>query len=432
MNPGGTGRPPKRPFAAHAPRGIVVLSLVVALAGGADAARGATPADLRDGLSHRLSSTKALIASAREREQTLQTVIAVQSDRIARAQPRVDRLAGEVGRLETHLTRAHAAVRATEARLTRLRAELGFLRRQLRLATTRLDRRLVDAYSSDEPTALEVFVGASNLGDAIDQVDFASRIMREDASLVAQVAGARRDVARARVRYKELRRRQAALAAMARSAYLTRRGVLDTMTAERDRLAALRATRSRWLASIRVQRSDWEAEAAALEAESARLAEIIRSARDSTAAASEPARPAAAALPGDQHQPAPDTGGQSPQGLAWPVRGTIVSPFGQRWGRLHAGIDIAAPAGTPIVAAAPGSVVYAGVLSGYGLLVVVQHARGVATAYAHNSSIAVQVGQSVGQGQTIAAVGCTGHCFGDHVHFEVRVGGNPVDPMSYL
>jgi murein DD-endopeptidase MepM/ murein hydrolase activator NlpD len=103
-----------------------------------------------------------------------------------------------------------------------------------------------------------------------------------------------------------------------------------------------------------------------------------------------------------------------------------------RWGRLHAGIDIAAPAGTPVVASASGRVAYAGSMSGYGLLVIVQHAGGIATAYAHNSALAVSVGQSVGQGQQIASVGCTGHCYGDHVHFEVRVNGSPVDPMGYL
>jgi murein DD-endopeptidase MepM/ murein hydrolase activator NlpD len=95
-------------------------------------------------------------------------------------------------------------------------------------------------------------------------------------------------------------------------------------------------------------------------------------------------------------------------------------------------VDIAAPAGTPIVASAAGRVLYAGSISGYGLIVVIQHAGGIATAYAHNSSNTVSQGQSVAQGQTIGAVGCTGRCFGDHVHFEIRVGGSPVDPMSYL
>ncbi len=142
---------------------------------------------------------------------------------------------------------------------------------------------------------------------------------------------------------------------------------------------------------------------------------------------------AAAPPPGsDDHLSTPSSAAPSSAGFVRPVGGTVVSPYGQRWGRLHAGIDIAAPAGTPIVASASGQVVYAGSMSGYGLLVVIQHAGGIATAYAHNSSVSVSVGQSVSQGQAIAAVGCTGHCFGDHVHFEVRVGGSPVDPMGYL
>jgi murein DD-endopeptidase MepM/ murein hydrolase activator NlpD len=116
----------------------------------------------------------------------------------------------------------------------------------------------------------------------------------------------------------------------------------------------------------------------------------------------------------------------------WPVNGPVVSPFGQRWGRLHAGIDIAAPAGTPIRAAAGGTVAIAGPTGAYGLYTCIQHGGGVATCYAHQSSISVSSGASVKQGQVIGAVGCTGRCFGDHVHFEVRVGGSPVDPTGYL
>jgi murein DD-endopeptidase MepM/ murein hydrolase activator NlpD len=99
---------------------------------------------------------------------------------------------------------------------------------------------------------------------------------------------------------------------------------------------------------------------------------------------------------------------------------------------MHEGIDIAAPTGAPIVAAASGTVIYAGWMDGYGQLVVVDHGGGIATAYAHMSSIAAGGGQSVSQGQVIGYVGCTGHCFGSHLHFEVRVGGRAVDPLGYL
>jgi murein DD-endopeptidase MepM/ murein hydrolase activator NlpD len=103
-----------------------------------------------------------------------------------------------------------------------------------------------------------------------------------------------------------------------------------------------------------------------------------------------------------------------------------------RWGRLHAGIDIAVPSGTPIRAADSGRVVLAAYTSGYGNYVCIQHNSSLSTCYAHLSSYATSSGAAASQGQVIGYVGCTGHCFGDHLHFETRVNGSPVDPMGYL
>lgn len=119
-------------------------------------------------------------------------------------------------------------------------------------------------------------------------------------------------------------------------------------------------------------------------------------------------------------------------GLAWPVNGPLVSPFGQRWGRLHAGVDIAAPAGTVIRAAEAGAVVISGPVGGYGNYVCIQHTDRLSTCYAHMSRFLTQKGAIVRQGEPIGLVGCTGHCFGDHLHFETRIDGQPVDPAGYL
>jgi murein DD-endopeptidase MepM/ murein hydrolase activator NlpD len=151
-----------------------------------------------------------------------------------------------------------------------------------------------------------------------------------------------------------------------------------------------------------------------LEAQSAEIAARIRAA----AAAPSPARAPSAA--------------PSAAGFIWPVHGVVTSGFGWRWGRLHAGIDIAVASGTPVVAAASGTVVIAGWLGGYGNLVVVDHGNGIATAYGHNSAVTVGYGEYVVQGQLIAYSGSTGHSTGPHVHFEVRIGGAPVDPFGYL
>jgi murein DD-endopeptidase MepM/ murein hydrolase activator NlpD len=99
---------------------------------------------------------------------------------------------------------------------------------------------------------------------------------------------------------------------------------------------------------------------------------------------------------------------------------------------MHEGIDIAVPFNTPVQAAAAGRVVYAGWMSGYGNLVVLDHGDGLSTAYGHNTSVVVAVGQDVAAGQLIAYSGSTGHSTGPHVHFVVRVNGEPVDPMGYL
>jgi murein DD-endopeptidase MepM/ murein hydrolase activator NlpD len=118
----------------------------------------------------------------------------------------------------------------------------------------------------------------------------------------------------------------------------------------------------------------------------------------------------------------------------WPVDGPVVSGFGMRWGRMHEGVDIAVPAGTPIRAAAAGTVVLVqseAESGGYGNFSCLDHGGGLQTCYAHQSSFAITSG-SVSQGDIIGYSGCTGHCFGDHLHFEVRVNGAPTDPMGYL
>jgi murein DD-endopeptidase MepM/ murein hydrolase activator NlpD len=119
---------------------------------------------------------------------------------------------------------------------------------------------------------------------------------------------------------------------------------------------------------------------------------------------------------------------------SWPAIGTLTSRFGRRWGRMHKGIDIAGPIGTPINAAADGIVIAAGWNSGgYGNLVEVRHSDGSTTRYGHNSRLSVSVGQTVRQGQQVAQMGSTGHSTGSHLHFEIRPsGGSAVNPIAHL
>ncbi len=113
------------------------------------------------------------------------------------------------------------------------------------------------------------------------------------------------------------------------------------------------------------------------------------------------------------------------------MNGPVTSGFGYRWGRMHEGIDIGVPSGTPIRAVKSGEIVLAAPTSGYGNYTCISHGGGLSSCYAHQSSFARTSG-SISQGSILGYVGCTGHCFGDHLHFEVRINGSAVDPLGYL
>lgn len=119
-------------------------------------------------------------------------------------------------------------------------------------------------------------------------------------------------------------------------------------------------------------------------------------------------------------------------GFLWPARGVLTSRFGMRWRRHHDGIDIAAPRGTPVHAAKAGRVIFSGWYYGYGRTIIVDHGGGLTTLYGHNATLLVRNGQAVESGHLIARVGCTGHCYGSHLHFEIRVNGRAVNPLKYL
>ena len=129
---------------------------------------------------------------------------------------------------------------------------------------------------------------------------------------------------------------------------------------------------------------------------------------------------------------APAGGSCGSSTISTPVRGTVTSNFGPRGGRNHDGIDIAAPTGTPVRAAACGTVSLAGQQSGYGNIVCITHTSQFSTCYAHLSRFGVTSGAQVQQGQVIGYVGCTGSCTGPHLHFETRVNGQAQDPRTYL
>lgn len=156
-------------------------------------------------------------------------------------------------------------------------------------------------------------------------------------------------------------------------------------------------------------------------------------ARSESAAAAAPAPAPAPAQKQAPKQKAPAKAASGSGGWTWPIQGGMhSSEFGPRWGSFHPGLDIAAPAGTPAVAARAGTVVFAGWDGNYGYCVMLDHGDGIKTRYAHASAVLVQVGQSVGQGAPVIKVGNTGYSTGPHLHFEVIVNGKPQNPRNFL
>lgn len=359
----------------------------------------------------RIAALQQEIAQAKEQEGVLTSQLsAVVSElraaqaAVEEAQGSLDQLEAELARERTRLERLSELLQVQTRRLVRLQAEY-------RRAVEVLEERVRAAYIAQPPDLLSFLVSASSFGDLIDNYEFLQRIGAQDRRIARQVETAKREAAEERRATARTRALSAATVSVISARTDEARTVRDQLASGRDDLAEVQALKRSALADARESREDYLAEVEALAAQSAALAARIRSAQ------------AGAASTGS---------GVSASGLIWPVQGPVTSGYGMRWGRLHEGIDIACATGTPIQAAASGTVIHSGWLGGYGNLVVVDHGNGLATAYAHNSSLLVAVGQSVAQGETVSLCGSTGNSSGPHLHFEVRVNGVAVDPLLYL
>jgi murein DD-endopeptidase MepM/ murein hydrolase activator NlpD len=359
----------------------------------------------------RLSALHARIAEAQRRAQQLSAQIDSVSSQIHNLEGRVGDVSARLATLENDL----ALHRRKLDRLTALyRLETNryfFLRRQYSLALARLNARLVEVYEQGDVDSVDVILGASSLSDLIEGLDYVNQVGAADERIATSVGRAKLAAREAREGTRKLRGVVAAETRAVQARTEQVRAVRDELVASRGELVSARSTKRVSLEKVRASEREQVSEAQALEQVSASLGAQIQAAQ-SASSYSPPA--------------------SRSSGFIWPVNGPVTSPFGMRWGRMHTGIDIGVPYGTPIHAAASGQVIYAGWMDGYGNLVFIDHGRGLSTGYAHQSSIAVSNGQTVTQGQVIGYVGCTGHCFGPHLHFEVRVNGTPVDPLGYL
>ena len=358
--------------------------------------------------SGKIAALQSKIAAARAHEAQLNAEIASVTREIRSLESRVGDVSQRLSILERDLELHQRRLDKLNALYKFQTERLLFLRREYERAVRTLNLRMIDIYESRDPTLVEVIINSDSFQEALDHIHYLNAIAAQDKRIATDVAVAKNEMKITRAKTKQTR---AAVAAATRAVAVRteqQRAVKNELLATQHRLSGARRSKRSALTATRDQEREWIAEADALAAEDARIRGQLAAAQSSS------------------------PGAPSSSGFIWPVNGPVVSPFGMRWGRLHAGIDIAVPSGTPIHAAASGGVVLAGWVGGYGNYTCIDHGGGIATCYAHQSSFAVSAGESVSQGQVIGYVGCTGHCFGPHLHFEVRVNGTPVDPLGYL
>jgi murein DD-endopeptidase MepM/ murein hydrolase activator NlpD len=367
---------------------------------------------LSDGapLQGKIESKKRKIAAKKGRERVLTTTITAYTNRINLLQGDITVLQARQLRIETALANKRAELARVQDELRRERIRLARLRERLAESRAALSDRLVELYKADEPDMVTVILESDGFADLLERAEFMQRVSQQDARIIDHVREAKQEAVAAEKRLDALEERLRKVAAEIARHAAEVDAIKDRLVDRQQEIQGARAVKTRALATTRAQRQDLEGDLRALEKEQAAVLAKLQAAQSSGSAG--PIR-------------------EGSGSMVWPVNGPVVSPFGMRWGRLHAGVDIAVPSGTPIRAADSGRVVLLGWTGGYGNYTCIAHGS-LSTCYAHQSRYGTSMGASVSKGQVIGYVGCTGHCFGDHLHFETRVNGSPVDPMGYL
>src|SRR3954447_18511396 len=362
-----------------------VVACACALAGGSASGKS---------LQERLDATQGKLSHAKTHAGVLTTKISHESAQL-------DTLTSQVADLRNKEAAVAAQLAQKQAELEQAQARLHYLKRRLRDAIRILEQRLIAIYESNEPDLITVLLQSHGFDDLLARTQYMRTLQDQDNDIVARVRDLRNQM---QATVNTVRAARDQIAAHKQELEATRVSLKNRT----DELAVARRKQHATLEQVRDQQEDLEGDLSKI---SQKIAEQL--------AANTGSLPAGPVRAGSGM-------------FIWPVNGPVVSGFGMRWGQMHEGIDIAVPTGTQIRAAASGTVSIAGSAGGYGNYTCIDHGGSLSTCYAHQEQILVSSGQQVAQAQVIGISDCTGHCLGPHVHFEVRVNGQAVDPLGYL
>lgn len=313
---------------------------------------------------------------------------------------KAETIKGEMTDLESDIEKIQDEVYELEDEVRETQLKVEKAQKELKKSNEDLDARLRNMYKSGGMGFIDIILSSGNISDLFSNLAMVQYIFENDKNVVEQLE---KDYEKLEEMKKNLEEKQEQL-----------NSKQDELGASYDKLAAQKKSLNKENATLKEDIQQWQADSAAIE-------EAIKNAQNNG---------------GGYHPP---SGGVSSQGYMWPVPSShsISSYYGWRsWGsysEFHLGIDIPAGYGQDVVAAADGMVIATGGQHwSYGNIVIIDHGNGIATAYAHNSSIVVSTGQVVKKGQVIAKIGSTGNSTGNHCHFEVRINGSTVDPLGYV
>lgn len=356
---------------------------------------------------------KARLAEKKEDIRNTQEQLRVQKARVARLADQVRELQSREDQAGRRLGTAKRRLGVAEERVRQATERLRVAERRMEAHRQRLSRRIARGYTAGTATFAEVLLRACSLSDFLDRQYYVDRIFSSDAEFLTELREERRTVALERA---ELERKRVEMA-----------DAKEEMRLELQEVQRARESRQHLLARVKIEKNLKEEELAELEQDSQSIAALLES----------------------EWRRRQDLWRQLHHGISVPMAPwvgswlrpvancPISSGFGMRfhpilgYARLHSGIDFAAAMGTPIRAAADGEVLWASWRGGYGRCIILLHGGGVATLYGHCSELLVQPGQPVKRGQLIGLSGSTGLSTGPHLHFEIRVHGQPVDPLGH-
>ena len=408
----------------------VVATLVLCLASVSLPAT-AGPEDRLDAIEKRRERIERELEDTGKKTQTLKGTISGLDAEAEDLQSGLDELNAEISELDGRISEVQEELELAQQRFTSLTEELLDIQDDLVVSTDSLTQRAIETYKSGPGAYVEGILSSDSFADLSDRYEYYEATVELDSELVSDIERLNEETDARREQVAEEKER----IAEAKLVLEKDRSDLASVEVEKQQMLdvqnSLIAQKEDVLRGQIAKKSELEKVIQQLDQDSQEIESLLARAAEEEANSTGGGGGPAPAPP----VPAPtNTGGQ----FTWPASGPVTSPYGYRThpifgdARLHTGIDIGAGYGSPVYAATGGTVVFAGSMSGYGNAIVVDHGGGVATTYNHLSGFSTSQGATVSRGQTIGSVGCTGYCTGPHLHFEVRIGGSPVDPMPYL